>query len=262
LDPDHLKAHFRLARCLHLLNQHNEARIALDMFKTKFPEQANSVACMDLDTAIDAALKTNAAAEAKQPERKRSRSGSFSDIDTGENSGDVQLERQSRSDDISEQELAFRELAVDYDRHFCGHCNTTTDIKEANFFGPHGEYIIAGSDDGRFFIWDRKTCSIVRILQGDESIVNCLQPHPTQCLLATSGIETTVKLWTPMPEDGTKDPRVVMDTEFDATALQNQKRMNADPLEIMLQNMGYRLSTSADSDGDSRDAAAIQCNQS
>lgn len=27
---------------------------------------------------------------------------------------------------------------------------------------------------------------------GDESIVNCLQPHPTQCLLASSGIDSTV----------------------------------------------------------------------
>jgi len=44
--------------------------------------------------------------------------------------------------------------------------------------------------------------------------------------------------------------------------LQNQKRMNTDPLEVMLQNMGYRLSSAADSDSDSRDGtAAIQCNQ-
>ena len=34
---------------------------------------------------------------------------------------------------------------------------------------------MAGSDDGKFFIWDRRSGNIVRVLVGDESIVNCLQ---------------------------------------------------------------------------------------
>lgn len=40
----------------------------------------------------------------------------------------------------------------------------------------------------------------MRILQGDESIVNCLQPHPSYCFLATSGIDPVVRLWNPRPE--------------------------------------------------------------
>jgi hypothetical protein len=36
---------------------------------------------------------------------------------------------------MSQQERAWREVAYDYEIRFCGHCNTTTDIKEANFFG-------------------------------------------------------------------------------------------------------------------------------
>lgn len=28
-----------------------------------------------------------------------------------------------------------RERSFDYKHRYCGHCNTTTDIKEANFFG-------------------------------------------------------------------------------------------------------------------------------
>ena len=63
-----------------------------------------------------------------------------------------------------------------------------------------GQYIIAGSDDGSFFIWDRYTTNIIQILQGDGSIVNCLQPHPSSCLLATSGIDPVVRLWSPRPE--------------------------------------------------------------
>lgn len=63
-----------------------------------------------------------------------------------------------------------------------------------------GQYIVAGSDDGSFFIWDRSSTNIVRILRGDDSIVNCLQPHPSMCLLATSGIEPYVRLWSPRPQ--------------------------------------------------------------
>ncbi len=36
---------------------------------------------------------------------------------------------------ISDQEKQWRADANDYEARFCGHCNTTTDIKEANFFG-------------------------------------------------------------------------------------------------------------------------------
>lgn len=64
----------------------------------------------------------------------------------------------------------------------------------------NGQYIVAGSDDGSFFIWDRATTNIVRVLRGDDSIVNCLEPHPATCLLATSGIDPVVRLWSPRPE--------------------------------------------------------------
>lgn len=69
-----------------------------------------------------------------------------------------------------------------------------------SYFLSDGQYIMAGSDDGSFFIWDRKTTNIIRVLRGDDSIVNCLQPHPTSCLLASSGIDPVVRLWSPRPE--------------------------------------------------------------
>ena len=61
-------------------------------------------------------------------------------------------------------------------------------------------------------------------------------------------------------QDGSKNEREV-DNSDDA-ALANQKRMNADPLEVMLMNMGYRLSSSEDGDGDrerSNDQAQVTC---
>lgn len=56
LNPAHLKAHFRLARCLFELKYVAEALECLDDFKGKFPEQAHSSACDALDKDIKAAL--------------------------------------------------------------------------------------------------------------------------------------------------------------------------------------------------------------
>lgn len=39
------------------------------------------------------------------------------------------------------------------------------------------------------------------MLKGDDSIVNCIQPHPNSCYLATSGIDPQVRIWTPRIPD-------------------------------------------------------------
>lgn len=35
------------------------------------------------------------------------------------------------------------------------------------------------------------------MLLGDEAVVNCVQCHPFDCVVATSGIDSTIKIWTP-----------------------------------------------------------------
>jgi len=37
----------------------------------------------------------------------------------------------------------------------------------------------------------------IQALKADEDVVNCVQPHPTLPVLATSGIESVVRLWHP-----------------------------------------------------------------
>jgi len=99
----------------------------------------------------------------------------------------------------------------------------------------------------------------VKVLRGDESIVNCLQPHPTSCFMATSGIETIIRLWTPLPEDGKVNERIVDDWTDVASA--NQKRMNTNPFEMILMNMGYRVTPDDDpSDDDRPQDSSVQCN--
>lgn len=248
-DPNHLKAHFRLARCLYELHWTREASECLQLFKVRFPGHAQTHACETLDRDIQAAIF------AKSDQESNGEGSST------QNSNGSTASRQSHRMSISEQEKYWRSNAMDYSARYCGHCNTTTDIKEANYFGSNSQYIVAGSDDGSFFMWDRKTTNIMRVLRGDESIVNCLQPHPDYCLLATSGIDPVVRLWSPRPQDGRKDDREVTDSE-DA-ALANQKRMNADPLEVMLMNMGYRVRNVLDEyDSEGQDTAEVRCQPS
>lgn len=49
--------------------------------------------------------------------------------------GSVRFHNFSRKESIPEDEIILRERSFDYKHRYCGHCNTTTDIKEANFFG-------------------------------------------------------------------------------------------------------------------------------
>ena len=84
------------------------------------------------------------------------------------------------------------------------------------------------SDDGNFFIWERATNAIVSVFQADESIVNCVQPHPRVCLLATSGIDHEIRLWSPQEEP--KNRTKVED--IDKLIKENQDRMQSDPFDL------------------------------
>jgi WD repeat-containing protein 42A len=77
-----------------------------------------------------------------------------------------------------------------------GHRNSDT-VKGVNFFGPRSEFVVTGSDCGHIFLWDKKTAKLVNMMKGDRRVVNCLEPHPSMPVLATSGIDNDVKIWTP-----------------------------------------------------------------
>ncbi|KAL4233161.1 DDB1- and CUL4-associated factor 6 [Mactra antiquata] len=77
-----------------------------------------------------------------------------------------------------------------------GHRNARTMIKESSFWGDR--FVLSGSDCGHVFIWDRYTAEVVMLLEADKHVVNCIQPHPVDPILATSGIDYDIKLWTPL----------------------------------------------------------------
>lgn len=81
-------------------------------------------------------------------------------------------------------------------RTYTGHCNVKT-VKDINFLGLQDEYVVSGSDSGHVFIWDRKTSQLLNILEGDGEIVNVVQGHPYEPTLAVSGIDHTIKIFSP-----------------------------------------------------------------
>lgn len=225
LDPHYVKAHFRLARALLELGYVNESNDCLNELKIRFPKSANDNGVKMLMKDIISAMEA----------------------EKGNDTGRGIMT-------YTEKEIQLRLTAKDYKEWFVGHCNTTTDIKEANFFGNDGKYIVAGSDDGHFFIWKRPSNMITSIYKADTTIVNCVQPHPFICLMATSGmlfflilknyvficnllsgLDHEIRLWSPQPEEH-NDPKCRV-RYFEGAVSSNQNRMQADLFDITSQPM-------------------------
>ncbi|XP_062081541.1 uncharacterized protein LOC133787597 [Humulus lupulus] len=79
---------------------------------------------------------------------------------------------------------------------YIGHKNCVT-VKGVNFLGPNCDYVVSGSDCGRIFIWKKKGGELIRVMEADQYIVNCIESHPHIMTLASSGIEHNIKIWTP-----------------------------------------------------------------
>jgi WD40 repeat protein len=72
--------------------------------------------------------------------------------------------------------------------------STNANMPAVNFVGPDDQWVISGSDDGNFFIWDKKSEKLHGIYEGDSTVVNVIEGHPHFPLLATSGIDTSIKV--------------------------------------------------------------------
>lgn len=68
-----------------------------------------------------------------------------------------------------------------------GHLNSET-VKGVSFMGVADEYVVSGSDCGHVYIWSKQDGKLQKLVKGDRSVVNCLEPHPyLPATLATSG---------------------------------------------------------------------------
>ncbi|KAH1231253.1 DDB1- and CUL4-associated factor 8 [Glycine max] len=96
---------------------------------------------------------------------------------------------------------------------FKGHRNCET-VKGVNFFGPKCEYVVSGSDCGRIFIWKKKGGQLIRVMEADKHVVNCIESHPHTMVLASSGIENDIKIWTPKALEKATLPKNIEQSEL------------------------------------------------
>lgn len=141
------------------------------------------------------------------------------------------------------------ELGTPFSSHtrtYRGHCNIKT-VKDVNFFGLDDEYVVSGSDSGHIFIWDRKTATLVNILEGDSEVVNVVQGHPYEPTIAASGLDNTIKIFSPdqQAQDQARTGVNILDPDNPMNllgrsirnigGLQSRKRLS-DSYRIMSQN--------------------------
>ena len=142
-----------MIKCLIELKWFEEATDFISVFREKFPKHADVQALKTLEKRFDDVKLEVKEAEAK---RRSHLDFAFQPINDGGGSGDEEelpeAEQRRRRRNGSDTAAAAEERtpnpledvlndlkseAVDFKLRFCGHCNTTTDIKEANFFGRY-----------------------------------------------------------------------------------------------------------------------------
>ncbi|XP_066150622.1 WD and tetratricopeptide repeats protein 1-like [Euwallacea fornicatus] len=205
--PKETKAFNGLIKCLLALGWVREAKLWYEHFCEIVPEFANDEKAKKIYSGIESPEKRTI----EIPNRSKF---SFASVTAFE------IENEKRLS------------ARDYELRFMGHCNRNIHRMEANFLGEDGNFICGGSSDGIIFLWERKTQSIVNALAGDIQPVNCLQPHPSTCLLASSGKNSVVKLWSPMAEDGTEN--IHMAEVLGAAVRLNQQLLLVNPVERLV----------------------------
>ena len=98
--------------------------------------------------------------------------------------------------------------------------------------GPSDAYVAAGSDDGRVLLFEAASGALVAVLDADADVANCIAPHPALPLLATGGIGSSVKLWSPpaaAPAAGGEGSAA----RLEDVARANQDRMRAGELLVV-----------------------------
>jgi len=154
------------------------------------------------------------------------------DIDVGSETDDDDDYLMDTDDELLEESRTMNAPKSDLEslgtvmprRSFKGICNVET-VKDVNFLGPNDNFVVSGSDDGSFFIWDKQTSRLQGIYEGDGSVVNVIEQHPFLPMVAVSGIDTTVKIFSPVPSS--RERQYSRTASADDIVRQNTQRAEA-----------------------------------
>ncbi|KAI0638189.1 WD40 repeat-like protein [Trametes polyzona] len=153
------------------------------------------------DALMDDDIERIRAESTPSPAREQQRTeGEASDMDEDPDSREADSDSDEEKEEEEEEprgDERFERVPTIMPRaRFAGACNVET-VKDVNFLGPRDEFVVSGSDDGNWFMWEKDTGRLHDILEGDGTVVNVIEGHPHLPLVAVSGIDTTVKLFAP-----------------------------------------------------------------
>jgi COMPASS component SWD3 len=109
-----------------------------------------------------------------------------------------------------------------------GHVNKEYSLSGA--FGTYGvkpeefAFVASGSEDGTVFLWDVSSKNVLQRLEGHTEAVMSVDTHPTEQLIASAGLDRTVRVWRAVdaPEtngDGAKEEEETNGDAYDPDSL-------------------------------------------
>jgi len=144
------------------------------------------------------------------------------------------------------------ELCSQVVQSYKGRLNSETFAKEARFIFCDEGYVATGGDCGHIFIWDKKTGRLLRKMKSDRVIVNSIAPHPSLPLLASSGIDDDIKIWSvgetihqrqlgQVPPSGKYDAEIIEEDTEPAETINLTARREAAPAIVTTDEARQRL---------------------
>ncbi|KAL1461339.1 hypothetical protein WDU94_013244 [Cyamophila willieti] len=120
-----------------------------------------------------------------------------------------------------------------------GYYNSCT-MKSCCFAGSEDEYVVSGSDDFVLYMWrvpkddtyGQWIKSARHTLEGHRSIVNQVRYNEQNCILASSGVEKIVKLWSPFPLEPGPDE----DEDLEKSPVSRKVYTHEDYIRLILRN--------------------------
>jgi COMPASS component SWD3 len=109
-----------------------------------------------------------------------------------------------------------------------GHSNKAYSLSGA--FGTYGNkkelaFVASGSEDGAIVLWDVSSKNVLQRLEGHGEAVMSVDTHPTESVIASAGLDRTVRIWRAVERESTK----VNGVKSETNGVKEEKTNGFDP---------------------------------
>ncbi|XP_050076341.1 DDB1- and CUL4-associated factor 6-like [Anopheles maculipalpis] len=108
----------------------------------------------------------------------------------------------------------------------------STGLTDVGFWGNN--YVLAGSDSGNVFFWDKRKTDCIMTLIGNRESVTTVQPHPSLAIFATGGADGLIRVFMPLGEYSLLDDETIPKVQKEKEEqLANRPRLSGVVLNYM-----------------------------